>query len=398
MTDGEKVLLSYKKFLSIFVNDYSLFQILPITMPRFLSLLLILAISASSVFAIKTDELIWHSADSLPLYGSMAPTAKKAYSRLPDSLESRVRPELWALGLNSAGLAIRFRSDASALGFKWKSLNKFNMNHMTPTGIRGMDLYVLDNGKWDTVTSVRPSLNNHKTTTMAITDMTPEMREYMLYLPLYDGIDSIYIGVDSAAVLLSPAVDLPSRQKPIVMYGTSILQGGCATRAGMIHTSMLGRMFNREVINLGFSGNGQLDKEIAMLIAQSDPSVVVLDMLPNCTKEQIEERLVPFYEIIRKALPDVPILMVESPIFPIMKWNTETNATITEKNLTLARIFNELAASDKNLYYYEGSKVLNDREGTVDNYHLTDLGFKEFANNMYPVLLPLVNQTDNAHN
>lgn len=358
---------------------------------RLISFLLsLLAVAVSH--AVKVDDLLWHSADSLPLYGTLTFDAKKAYSRLPDSLESKVRSELWDLGKNSAGLAIRFRSDASALGFKWKALNKFNMNHMTPTGIRGMDLYALDSDgrTWETVTSVRPFMNSHNTATVAITDMKPEMREYMLYLPLYDGIDSIYVGVDSAAVLLSPAVNLPVREKPIVMYGTSILQGGCATRAGMVHTSILSRMFNREVINLGFSGNAKLDIEIAELIAQSDPSVIVLDMLPNCTKEILEEKLVPFYQTVRKAHPDVPVLMVESPIFPIMKWNMETLETITEKNATLNRIFGELAENDNLLFYYKGEDVIKDREGTVDNYHLTDLGFKEFAENMYPVLNELI--------
>lgn len=346
--------------------------------------------------AIKTDELIWHSADSLPLLGTLAPDASKAYSRLPDSLENKIRPELWDLGKNSAGIAIRFRSDASALGFKWKSLNKFNMNHMTPTGIRGMDLYALDDDgiTWETVSSVRPLLNSHNTTTMAVTDMTPVMREYMLYLSLYDGIDSIYIGVDSAATVLSPAVNLPVRHKPLVMYGTSILQGGCANRPGMIHTSILGRKLNREVINLGFSGNAKLDTGIAELIAQSDPSVIVLDMLPNCKKEELEEKLVPFYEIVRRAHPGVPILMVESPLFPIMKWNNETRQTITEKNQTLKRIFDNLIKTDKDLYYFEGERILTNRDGTVDNYHMTDMGYTEFANNLYPLLKELIEKSE----
>lgn len=355
---------------------------------------ILLAVIATSLCAsaAKTDSLVWHSADSLPLFGTLAPDASKAYSRLPDSLENRVRKSVWDLGLNSAGLAVRFRSDAPELGFKWKSLNKFNMNHMTPTGIRGMDLYALDDDgyTWQSVSSVRPSFGHHHTTTMAITDMTPRMREYMLYLPLYDGVDSIYIGVDSASVVLAPRVDLPVRQKPIVMYGTSILQGGCASRPGMAHTSILGRMFNREIINLGFSGNAQLDPEIAMHIAQSDPSLIVLDMLPNCTKEQLEEKTVPFYQIIRQAHPLVPILFVESPLFPIMKWNNETLRTITEKNSTLASIFDTLSASDPNIYYFKGEDVLRNREGTVDNYHLTDLGFDEFAHNLYPVMRRLL--------
>ena len=361
-------------------------------MKKILISVFVVILAAFSAMAIKTSELVWHSADSLPLLGTMAPDATKAYSRLPDSLETTIRKEVWDLGKNSAGLAIRFQSDASTLGFKWKALNKFNMNHMTPTGIRGMDLYALDeDGKtWETVTSVRPLLNSHTTETVAMTDMEPRMREYMLYLPLYDGVDSIFIGVDSTATLLAPSVNLPIRKKPIVMYGTSILQGGCATRPGMVHTSILGRMLNREVINLGFSGNAKLDEEIARLIAQSDPSVIVLDMLPNCTKELLEEKLVPFYRIVRDAHPGIPILMIESPIFPIMKWNTETKVTITEKNETLKRIYKNLAENDAELYYFEGEKVIQDREGTVDNYHLTDLGFKEFAHNLYPVLQSLI--------
>lgn len=347
--------------------------------------------------AITTEELVWFDGSEFPLLGTLAPDASKAYSRLPDSLEHKIRPEVWDLGKNSAGMAIRFRSDASAIGFKWKSLNKFNMNHMTPTGIRGMDLYALDDDSvtWQSVSSVRPLMNNHNTTAMAMTDMSPVMREYMLYLPLYDGVDSIYIGVDSASVVLPPSTSLPVRNKPIVMYGTSIMQGGCATRPGMIHSSILGRKLNREIINLGFSGNAKLDMEIARLIAQSDPAVIVLDMLPNCTAELLDDKLVPFYEIIRQAHPHVPIVMVESPLFPVMKWNNETRQTITDKNLTLARIFAELKKNDSNLYYFEGEKILNNREGTVDNYHLTDMGFSEFADSMLPLMEQLLNKINN---
>jgi len=340
---------------------------------------------------LKVDDLTWHDAAGLPVLGTMCPDATKAYSRLPDSLESRVRPDLWNLGKNSAGLAIRFRSDATSLGFKWRALNKFNMNHMTPTGIRGLDLYALDgDGQWKTISSVRPALNKHTTTAMAVTDMDSCMREYMLYLPLYDGVDSIYIGTNPGATVGAPAVDSPVRRRPIVMYGTSILQGGCATRPGMVHTSILERMLDREVINLGFSGNAKLDIEIAQLIAQSDPSIIVLDPLPNCKKEELEERLPAFYTTIRRAHPKVPIVFVESCTFPIMKWNNEVLETITDKNLTLARLYAGFAANDPNVYYFEGDRILTDREGTVDNYHLTDLGFDNFARNLFPLLSTLL--------
>lgn len=356
-------------------------------MKRLIIAMALSAAAAITAHALRTSDLVWHDASALPLKGTLAPDAEKAYSRLPDSLKGRIRPELWNLGMNSAGLAIRFRSDASALGMRWKSLNKFNMNHMTAAGIRGLDLYALDNdGTWQTVGSARPVFGDHNTTTMVVTDMTPTMREYMLYLPLYDGVDSIYIGTDSTATVLPPLVNSPVHEKPVIVYGTSIVQGGCANRPGMIHTSILGRMLNREFINLGFSGNARLDTEIAELIAQADPSIVVLDPLPNCKSEEIREKYLPFYRIIRNAHPEVPIVFVESILFPVMKWSTEVNETVTDKNNILRELYESIANEDKNVYYFKGSDIVNNRDATVDNYHLTDMGFSEFAKNFYPLL------------
>lgn len=342
--------------------------------------------------AIKTADMEWHDASGLPVTGSACPGTQRLYQRLPDSLKGRVRDELWALGQNTAGLAIRFSSDAGALGLKWRALNKFNMNHMTPAGIRGLDLYALDDrGEWRWVNSARPAMNDRWTTTTVVTDMEPRMREYMLYLPLYDGVDSISIGTEPGAVVAPPAVDRPRRDNPVVMYGTSILQGGCATRPGMVHTSILERMLDREVINLGFSGNARLDPEVARIIAATPAGCIVIDALPNCTAERVDTAFTQFYEIIREAQPRTPIVVVESCLFPIMDWNNEVRETIRAKNATLARVCAPLLERDANLYYMTGDNVLDDREGSVDNYHLTDMGFRDFARNMYPLLNRLIN-------
>lgn len=337
--------------------------------------------------ALKPSQMAAHDASVLPLLGTLSPDAAKSYSRLPDSLESRIRPDLWNLGKHSAGMAVRFRSDASAVGAQWKSTNKFSMNHMTAAGIRGLDLYVLDaDSVWTPVGSARPSMSSHNNSSCIMENMEPVMREYMLYLSLYDGVDSLYILTDSAARVLLPDVSLPRREKPMVMYGTSILQGGCASRPGMVHTSILGRMFNREVINLGFSGNARLDTEIAMLMAGCDASVYVLDMLPNCTADILEERLEPFVAVLRASHPDTPVLLVESPMFPAYRFNSEVRATLTHKNDVLRGIYSRMAAGDPNIYYMSADRVLDDVEATVDNYHYTDLGFSKFAEAMRPVL------------
>lgn len=328
--------------------------------------------------------------DSFPLYGTAAVGASNRFSRLPDSLKGKVRDELWDLGQHTPGLTLRFRSDASQIKMKWRSLNKFSMNHMTPTGIRGLDLYTLTaDSDWVFVGSARPSLSNRHNESVVMRNMDPEMREYMLYLSLYDGVDSIYVGVDSAATVEMPAVGLPSRQKPVVMYGTSILQGGCANRPGMAHTCILQRMLNREVINLGFSGNGRLDPEIARLMASVDAGLYVIDVMPNVTTEQFVERIGPFYQILRAARPDTPILLVENPEFPDIRFNKRTRDDNIEENAAM-RAFYE-AANDPNMYYFYSADVLKGNvEATVDNAHFTDLGFTIYADALYPVIVSII--------
>lgn len=346
-----------------------------------------------SCFAIKPDQMVAHDASELPVIGTLAPDASKRYSRLPDAIADTIRPELRNLGFHSAGLAIRFKSDAEAIGARWRALNKFNMNHMTATGIRGVDLYVLqDDSTWTTVGSGRPAFNDHVTSALIMPDMTRQMREYMLYLPLYDGVDSVFILTDSLARVEAPSIDLPRCGKPVVMYGTSILQGGCASRPGMVHTSILERMLNREVVNLGFSGNAKLDPEIAHLMADSDAAMFIIDALPNCTADMLIERLENFYNILRRKHPSTPILFVESPMFPAARHSTEVVATLTHKNEVLRGIYSRLALNDPALYLMEASQVLSNPEATVDNYHYTDMGFTEFARNTYNIIQPLLNE------
>lgn len=355
---------------------------------------LLLSFTLFQGMAVRTADLVWHAMDTLPVFGTLADLSveKNRYIRMPSAVADSMRSDMADLARNTAGMYIRFASDASAIGAKWKATKRFNMNHMTAAGIRGLDLYTrLDDGTWTTVSSARPSFYNHNTTTMVITDMEPRMREYMLYLPLYDGVDSIYVGVDSAAVLRQPNVDSPRAEHPVIMYGTSILQGGCASRPGMAHTSILSRMLDRQVVNLGFSGNGRLDPEVAHVIADAEPSMVVIDALPNVKKEAILEKTAPFVAIIRERHPDIPIILVENVISPVMRFNMETLETITDKNKALRSVYDSLKPYDANLYYFRGEDILGDCvEGTVDNYHFTDLGFTRFAENMYPLMKSLL--------
>ena len=177
-------------------------------------------------------QLVYHDASNFPLLGRATESAGARYERFPDSLKNISRAPLWNLSRNSAGMAIRFRSNSTTIAAKWVALFNTHMNHMTDTGAKGLDLYCLQkNGDWHFVNSARPKGKINQAT--IIKNMHPEEREYMLYLPLYDGLISLSIGVDSLATISQPLMDYPIRKNPVVFYGTSILQGGCASRPGM---------------------------------------------------------------------------------------------------------------------------------------------------------------------
>ena len=240
------------------------------------------------------SQLVYHEGSSFPVYGKSRESTFGRYTRLPGSVADFARRPVWDLGLHSAGLAVRFRSNSTTISVRWTNTFCNSMNHMAPTGVRGLDLYAWVDGGWRFVNCARPG-SGKTTESRIVSDMVPEEREYMLYLPLYDGIDSLSIGVDSCAMIGAPRLSYPVREHPIVFYGTSILQGGCSSRPGMAHTNILSRRLNREAINLGFGGNGQLDCGIAHLTAEVDAGVFVLDFVPNVTVEQIETKLLPFY-------------------------------------------------------------------------------------------------------
>lgn len=345
---------------------------------------LLLAVTASNA------QIVYHDAAVFPLLGKATESTLTRYERLPDSLQNISRKPLWDLGRNSAGLAVRFRSNSTCIAAKWEVLNNFSMNHMTPTGIKGLDLYCLQDGKWIFAGSGRPQ--GKASTATIVKNMLPEEREYLLYLSLYDGVTSLAIGVDSLSEISQPAVDLPVRTKPIVFYGTSILQGGCASRPGMAHTNILERKLNRECINLGFSGNALLDLEIADVIAGVDASLFVLDFLPNATVEQMNGRAEKFYSIIREKHPDTPILFIEDPIFTHSPFDIRIAKEIKDKNETINAIFQSLKnRGEKNIYFLSSKDIIgHDGEATVDGIHFTDLGFMRYAEVLYPMITILL--------
>lgn len=335
-------------------------------------------------------QLVYTDASIFPLLGKATKSTATLYERLPDSLIKISRKPLWELGMNTAGLALRFRSNSTTIAVKWETRFDNVMNHMTPTGIKGLDLYCLQHKDWLFVNSARPTDKNNSA--IIISNMEAEEREYMLYLPLYDGINSLSIGIDSLSYISQPLVNNPTREKPIVFYGTSILQGGCASRPGMAHTNIISRRLNKEIINLGFSGNAFLDLEIASVMAHVNAGAFILDFIPNTSVDLIEERAERFYQILRDKHPQTPILFIEDPIFPHTRFDQRVAEEVVRKNKALQTLFQSLKIKgERNIYFLSSEDILGqDGEATVDGIHFTDLGFMRYADILCPVIKKMI--------
>ncbi len=189
-------------------------------------------------------------------------------------------------------------------------LNDAKMNHMAETGIKGIDLYFKTDNGWQYVNTARPTGKSNDF--LLVNNMPAKNREYKMYLPLYDGVTYLEVGIDSLSKIEKP---VKSNQKPVVFYGTSITQGGCASRPGMVHTSIISRKLNVDCINFGFSGNGKMEKPVAELISGINPLFYVMDGTGNMSPEEIQENAIPLVEIIRSKHPVTPIVFVECLMF-----------------------------------------------------------------------------------
>ena len=342
----------------------------------------------AAVLGLNLSAQVFTDASAFPVYGKVSEATKTRYQRLPAALEGVSRDAVWRLGTQSAGLYLRFRSNSTSIHARWTSTYGSQLSNMNPTGVRGLDLYILVDGVWRHAGVGRPS--DDKTTTYCmVKNMTPEEREYMLYLSLYDGVDALEIGVDEGASLEQPLARTPRTERPVVMYGTSILQGCSASRPGMAHTNMIARALDREVINLGFSGNALLDLEIARLMASvPDPGVFVLDYAPNAHAPMIKEHGEEFFRILRDAHPDVPVIFIEDVIFPHTLFDSAMRKEVEDKNIEQKALFERLKKQgEKGIYYIPAAKMTEpDGESTADTIHLTDLGMQRYVDLVLPVI------------
>ncbi|MDO5112787.1 MAG: SGNH/GDSL hydrolase family protein [Planctomycetia bacterium] len=332
----------------------------------------------------------WYDWAKLPMEGRAWEGEERAtpFGRFPKRWLEKVPSAVASLSTHSAGMVAHFQTNARQIWLRCSVTDtNLAMPHMPATGKSGFDLYGRDAaGKFRFIKNVVPKEGD-----LPLGENLPgDEREYLIYLPLYNGTRTMELGLPEEA-----SFSLVTRQeRPILFYGTSIMQGGCASRPGMAHASILGRRLDRAFWNFGFSGNGRMEEVMAEAFGELDPAVYVLDCLPNMNPTLVSERTVPFVRKLREKRPDTPILLVEDRVFPC-SWIQSGRAEFHRQNQAALKSSYEklLADGETGLHYLTHESLLSeDGEGTVDNSHPTDYGFICYANATEGILREILNR------
>lgn len=337
---------------------------------------------------IPEEDVEWYNVAETPfkLYGGFYSDEK--YFRISPEVAEKVSDGVKCLNYHTAGIRARFKTNSPyiAISVNWDSCGI--MNHMAASGSSGFDLFKVKNKIHSFMCSFIPGTANPTKGFSGIKYLNipkladkyseGEVSDYILNFPLYNCVNSVYIGIKKGSVIEEG--NEYSRCLPIVFYGSSITQGGCASRPGNCYQNFLSREFDFDYINLGFSGSGKGEDAIVDYMANLKMSAFISDYDHNApTKEHLEKTHYNMYKKIREKNPDIPYVIIGKPDFSNDEW--ERRAIIFD---TFAKA---KAEGDENVYYVDSCALFNGinwDDCTVDGCHPTDLGFYK----IYEALLP----------
>ena len=327
---------------------------------------------------IDDTGLVWYSADEAPfkVYGLLRD--KDGYMRIPREVAEATSAKVAALYRNTSGGRVKFSTTSKRIAIRAGMHSICRMSHMAHAGIHGFDMYV-DGVFTKTFIPPRDIESGYEADMMLSGD---GKKEILINMPLYNGVLDLMIGLEEGCEVSAPVGY--KYEKPVVFYGSSITQGGCASRPGTSYQGVLSRALDFNFINLGFSGSGKAEPAISEYMASLDMSVFVMDYDHNAPNvEYLAATHSRLFNTIRSAQPELPIIIMSRPKYYL------TDAELQRRAIIKATYDAAIAAGDKNVYYIDGQTLMSPEirnEGTVDNCHPTDLGFFSMAMRIMPVL------------
>jgi lysophospholipase L1-like esterase len=293
---------------------------------------------------------------------------KPVVRRLPERLRSTFRQAVWDLAQSPAGGRIRFATDSETVGIRAKVSDNAVMNHITRIGQSGFDIYA--DGYF--AGSVAPDEHGAISVVWKV-GPDKKLRNIEISMPLYKAVTIEAVVLDDDAAIKDPA---PYRvAKPVVYYGTSITQGGCASTPGTSYQSFVSRWLDADFVNLGFSGNGFGEPELAAAISEIDASCVVVDFWANVDAAGYGEKLPGFVGPIRENHPETPIIVIAP--FYFTRDTIDPIQHATQRKDAEAFVKQHQKQGDKHIHLFDGYKMISKEEtfGLVDGVHPNSLGF-----------------------
>ncbi|OHT13640.1 acetylhydrolase [Tritrichomonas foetus] len=304
----------------------------------------------------------------------------KTYVRLPDRAHGVVRDPLWDLSRDSAGLYVSFKTNSNDIVVSYKFAYAKSMAHMASTGVSGVDLLAKDegDGKWYSVLSSFSFGSN--SATYYFKGIKEGEFEFRLYLPLYNCVSDFLITVNDGSSFEWIRKDT---RTPIIAYGTSILQGACASRPISSWTNILQRRLDYPLINFGFSGNGKLEPEVIDFIIENEAKLYILDCLANLggySYATIKDLFYNAVKQIHQKWPNVPILGVDHAGYSYEDMVSSTHDEVVKCNTAQKAAFDQLVAEgEKNIYYFTKEEIGLDYESFTDYVHPNNYGMQKYA-------------------
>ncbi|PWG78303.1 SGNH/GDSL hydrolase family protein [Pararcticibacter amylolyticus] len=337
------------------------------------------------IWAQQQSPLTFTDARKLTLIGK-AWNDGPFYHRLDTAAYPAIPRNVKYLATNSAGLAISFKTNSSKITAKWCTSRRVPGDNMTGIAFEGMDLYIRRDQRWQYAGVARPKTHDCSDAVI-VEQMASGEKTCLLFLPTYDETISLEIGVDSGATLVPGGNPF---RKNILVYGSSIVQGASASRPGLAYPARISRETGYNFINLGFSGNGKMEPEVANMIAPLPMDAFILDCVPNPSAEEVLARTANLVNTIRKFHPKVPIIAIESVAREKGNFDQDVAARVAQKNGYFKQEIEKLQKRDSNLYLISADGLLgDDQEGTTDGIHPNDLGFDRMLQKIRPVILKI---------
>lgn len=297
------------------------------------------------------------------------------FCRMPEEIARCVSDGVYWLHRNTAGGRVRFRTDSPYIAIHTEMPQACFMSHCALTGSACFDLYVRDEqGKERFVDSFKRTVENLYGYEAILYPAGEGVREYTINFPTYSGVNQVYIGLEENACV--EAAGAYRIEKPVVFYGSSITQGGCASRPGTTYQAIASRRLDFDYINLGFSGSAKGEQVMADYIAGLAMSVFVCDYDHNAPSvEHLAATHDNLFQTVRRTHPDIPVIFMARPLY-----NPDRDA-LARLKVIRSTYEKAVAAGDRNVYLLDGPTLMAmaGDDGLVDGAHPNDLGFASMA-------------------